>query len=145
MSQVIDLTSDGLALNFIPHRPPWLLLDRVVSRDAQSVTVEKQLTVGEAWLAGDGLAETLLTDLLAQATACWLGTQMADGMAEGAGRIGYLVAVRDLRFHRRARAGETLIITASQIASMGALRAFRVRAAVGDEEIAQGELTCAID
>lgn len=132
MASVIDL---------IPHRPPWLVVDRLVASDGESASVEKQLGRGEPWLDDQGgLAEPLLVDLLAQTAACWLGSR---GTGE-AGAIGYLVAVRGFEFHRRAQAGETLTLTVHRLSSLGSLVAFRAAAAVEAEEIAHGELTCAL-
>ena len=49
----------------IPHRPPWLLVDRVISVEGATVTAERRLTSDDP-LMGDGFPEVLCLEALAQ-------------------------------------------------------------------------------
>jgi 3-hydroxyacyl-[acyl-carrier-protein] dehydratase len=127
--------------DLIPHRPPWLLVDRVVDDGADGVRCEKRLSKGDPLLDLDGgLPELLLVEALAQAAAC------LNARTHGAHR-GLLVAVRGFAFHGRARAGETVALEVRQIAALGALRRCECRARVVDDGrlVAQGELTFALE
>ena len=56
-------------VDLIPHRAPWLLVDRVIARSDDSVEAEKRLCAGDPLLAPDGLPELLALEALAQTAA----------------------------------------------------------------------------
>jgi 3-hydroxyacyl-[acyl-carrier-protein] dehydratase len=122
-------------VDLIPHRPPWLLVDRVLGRDGESVTAEKRLAADDPLLAPGGeLPELLLLEALAQTAACL-----------NAGRLGphqgLLVAATRVTFAGRARAGDRVELRATRTAVLGAMVRFSVEARVGDALLARGELT----
>ncbi|HXU70880.1 MAG TPA: hypothetical protein VN947_16210 [Polyangia bacterium] len=124
-------------VDLIPHRPPWLLVDRVRSREGGVVEAEKQLAAGDPLLAGDELPELLVLEALAQTAACHNAGQL------GAHR-GLLVAATGVAFDGRARAGDVVRLRAEKTAVMGALVRFAVEARVGDRLIARGQMTFAV-
>ena len=132
-----------LALGRIPHQPPWLLVDRVVAVDGETVRAERRLTLDDPLVCEDGLAETLTLEALAQAAACMNAGEL------GAHR-GYLVAATGFEFDGRARPGETLLLEATRQASLGALIRFqgvaRALAPGGEARIiARGLMTFAVE
>jgi 3-hydroxymyristoyl/3-hydroxydecanoyl-(acyl carrier protein) dehydratase len=125
--------------DLIPHRAPWLLVDRVLFVDGEGgeVRAEKLLCAGDPLLA-DGLPEVLALEALAQTAACLMG--------RGVGRHrGYLVAAAHVEFGGRALVGETLCLRARKTAALGALHRFDGEATVGDRLIARGEMTFAVE
>jgi 3-hydroxyacyl-[acyl-carrier-protein] dehydratase len=128
MEAVVDL---------IPHRPPWLLVDRVVERSDDSVVAEKRLSAGDPLLTGGELPELLLLEALAQAAACLnAGTLGA--------HTGLFVAAHDVVFDGRARAGEIVSLRARKVAGLGALLRVEAEARVGERVVARGQLTFAV-
>jgi 3-hydroxyacyl-[acyl-carrier-protein] dehydratase len=124
-------------VDLIPHRPPWLLVDRVVARGEDQVEAEKLLAAGDPLLAPDGLPELLVLEALAQTAACL--------NAGGLGRHrGLLVAATRVEFDGRAQAGERVTLVARRTAVLGALIRVVAQARVGERVIARGELTFAV-
>jgi 3-hydroxyacyl-[acyl-carrier-protein] dehydratase len=126
----------------IPHRPPWLLVDRVVAVEGAIVRAEKRLTHGDRLLGGDGeLSEPFVVEALAQTAAC-LNAANDDGAAP---HQGMLVAASRFSFEGpRARAGDLLTLEAQRTASLGALHRFTCEARVDGRVIARGELSFAV-
>lgn len=120
----------------LPHRAPFLLVDRVVSATASEVVAEKRLSAADPLLA-DGLPETLLVEALAQAAGYLLGSG-------GSQHRGMLAALSGFQFERRASAGETLSLRVRQTGVMGALHRFEGEARVQDRLVARGALVLAI-
>ena len=125
-------------VDLIPHRPPWLLVDRVVARGDEEVTAEKRLTHDDPLLAGGELAEVLVVEALAQTAAC------LNAGALGRHR-GLLVAATGFSFDGRARAGELLVLSARRTAALGALVRFAAEARVEGRTIARGQMTFAVE
>jgi len=127
-------------IDLLPHRPPWSLVDKIVSADGATVVAEKRVTLGDPLLGAGGLGGPLAIEALAQAAACLVGLR-----AEGAsGHRGYLVAARGWKFPSVARPGETVTLTATKVSELGALHGFEASARVGEREIASGAMTFAV-
>jgi 3-hydroxymyristoyl/3-hydroxydecanoyl-(acyl carrier protein) dehydratase len=128
-------------LDRIPHRAPWLLVDRVIVVDGETVRAEKTLTQDDPLLS-DGFPEVLCVEALAQTAACLNAGEL------GAHR-GYLVAATGFSFEGRAQAGEILRLEATRTAQMGALLRFDgVATAIGSGEariVARGSMTFAVE
>ena len=124
-------------VDLIPHRPPWLLVDRVTARSEDGVEAERRVAADDPLLAGGELPELLVLEALAQTAACanagTLGTHQ-----------GLLVAASRVEFDGRARAGDLVTLHARKIATMGALVRFATEALVGERVIARGEMTFAV-
>jgi 3-hydroxyacyl-[acyl-carrier-protein] dehydratase len=121
----------------IPHRAPFLLVDRVVESGDGRVRAEKRVTAGDP-LAGDELPDVLVIEALAQAAAC------TNAGTHGAHR-GMLVAATGFTFEGRARAGDTLVLEAVRVAKLGALLRFDGTATVDGRVIAKGQMTFAVE
>lgn len=133
----------------LPHRPPILLLDRVVELEPGCRGVgEKDLAEGAPWFAGHFpgrpiLPGVYLIEACAQLTAvvCRSGSPAGgeDRLAEGA-PIDYLASVERFKFTSPVVPGETLVLE-SRIGrrSAGLLQA-RVGARVRERQVAEGTL-----
>jgi 3-hydroxyacyl-[acyl-carrier-protein] dehydratase len=125
-------------VDLLPHRPPWLLVDRVIVREAARVECVKQLASADPLLFNDELPELMLIEALAQAAAC-LNT------GELGRHRGLLVAASKFEFAGRARAGETVRLVATKEAALGALLRFSVAAYAGERLLTRGQLTFAVE
>jgi 3-hydroxyacyl-[acyl-carrier-protein] dehydratase len=120
-----------------PHRPPFLLIDRVLDARDGKVRAEKLIGEGDP-LSADGLPELLLVEALAQAAACLRASEA------GAHR-GVLVAATGFEFHGRPQAGDRLLLSATRTATLGALHRFDGEASVDGRLLARGQLTFALE
>ncbi len=123
-------------VDLIPHRPPWLLVDRVVARSDGGVEAEKLLAAADPLLA-DGLPELLLLEALAQTAA------LCNAGERGAHR-GLLVAATGVSFDGRAQPGDRVRLIARRTAVLGALVRFDVEARTGERLLARAQMTFAL-
>lgn len=128
-----------LPYSLLPHRAPFLLVDRVLAVSGEQVTAEKRLAVGDPLLVDGLLPGPLLVEALAQTAACLMGAG-----SEGREHLGYLVAAQGWKFPSGARAGDTLVLTAVRTATLGALHRFDGAARVGEREVASGSMSFAV-
>jgi 3-hydroxymyristoyl/3-hydroxydecanoyl-(acyl carrier protein) dehydratase len=130
---------DPLAL--IPHRPPWLLVDRV-EVDGEQARGLRQVTAGDA-LDGEAgaLSQLLVVEALAQTAAAVMGARLA----AGAGHGGYLVEVRGMRFGPPPRPGAPLELSATHVAALGRLHRFTARATQRGAVVAEGTMSFAVE
>jgi len=105
----------------LPHRYPFLLVDRLISSEGDRFVCIKNVTFNEPFFVGHFPAEpvmpgVLILEALAQAAA--VGLAAREGAMSGA--IGYLAAVDGARFRRK-------VIPGDQLQLEGEILAFRRR------------------
>ncbi len=96
----------------IPHRPPFLLIDRIVSRVDDAIVCEKDLSGDEFWFQGHYpdyplMPGVLLCEACLQAGAVLLATHV-----EGDDRIPIATRLSEVKFKRQVRPGDTISISA---------------------------------
>ena len=130
----------------LPHRYPFLMVDRVLEQADGRVVAVKNVTVNEPYFQGH-FAEpfeaimpgVLILEAMAQTTAF-----LIPHPGEGRPREGYLVGVENARFRRKVVPGDRLRIEAERTRmKRGMLRA-DVRATVDGELAASATLSVLI-
>ena len=136
-------------LAILPHRPPFLFVDRVTELVAfKSIVAERSLRLDEPHFAGHFpqqaiMPGVLITEALAQTSGLLLGLSHKIATENpSAGGLFYLAAAT-MKFVSPAVPGETLTLKAECERDLGKLSRFVVEAAVGKRLIAAGSITLA--
>jgi predicted hotdog family 3-hydroxylacyl-ACP dehydratase len=96
------------------HRPPMLLLDRVVGYREGHLVAGATITESSLFLTPDGVPGHLALEYMAQSCAAYAGVTALD--ADEPVKIGFLIGVRGCRLLRPCfRLGEQLLISASLV------------------------------
>lgn len=135
------LTNDQVR-EILPHRWPFLLLDRVEKVDAGVGGVAiKNVAATEMWFQGHFPTASVFPGVLViEAMAQLAGVVFA---LAGAGPIGYLAGVRTMRFRRPVMPGDQLVLTADRTAGGRGFSEFKVSARVDGQIAAEGTITIA--
>lgn len=136
-----SLTNDQLR-EILPHRWPFLLLDRVdkVEPGVGAVGI-KNVAATEMWFQGHFPSTAVLPGVIVvEAMAQLAGVVFA---LAGAGPIGYLAGVRAMRFRRPIVPGDQLVLTADRTAGGRGFSEFKVSARVDGQVAAEGTITIA--
>ncbi len=136
----LPLDRDGIK-RLIPHREPFLLLDRVIELEpGKRAVAEKDVRADDWWFKGHFpdrpiMPGVLIVEALAQTAAI-----CAMAMPEYQGGLGVFAGIDEIRFRRMVVPGDTL---RCEIAMLKLHRAFgraRVTATVGGEVATEGEI-----
>lgn len=136
-------------LGIIPHRPPFLFVDRVKRLiPGQRIDTERELRADEWYFQGHFpgtpvMPGVLLADGLAQTAGLLHGLTLrlaGDPAAEPAFLV---LAGVHLKFVDLARPGDLVTMTATPGVSFGGIHRFEVHAMVGRRHLVRGELTLA--
>lgn len=108
----------------IPHRPPFLFVDRIVSERPDGLTAERTFRADEDFYRGHypGAPITpgvLLCEAVFQTGALFLsGAAQAAGSAMGAG-VPLLAKIGDVRFRNPVYPGDTVVIEVAKKETLG--------------------------
>ncbi len=127
-------------VELIPHRPPMLLLERVVSFEADRVVCGARPSLGCIFVREGAIPGVATLEYMAQAAAACLALARPGGRTLGA--RGFLVAARRFSIVRdRIDAGTELEIVARLSAALGAAASFDCSVGALGEQLASAELT----
>jgi 3-hydroxyacyl-[acyl-carrier-protein] dehydratase len=133
--------------NRLPHRYPFLLVDRVVSVEpGDRILAYKNLSINEPFFDGHFPEKpvfpgVLLLEAMAQAAGI-LGFVTMDKTPED-GSIYYFVGTDNLRFKRPCVPGDQVMLHASIVSERRGIWKFEVESRVDDELAASGTILCA--
>lgn len=130
-------------LERLPHRYPFLMIDRVLELDPdRKIVALKNVTVNEEFFQGHFPGRPLMPGVLileAMAQAGGILVMPEDGSA--AGKIFYLVAVENAKFRRTVVPGDQLRVEVTVLRARGNFRKLAGRAEVEGQIVAEAELT----
>lgn len=131
----------------LPHRYPFLLVDRVIELDAgKSIVAIKNVTLNEPFFNGHFpghpvMPGVLIVEALAQASGLLLGLSGTHAVDENL--IFYLAKVDNARFLKPVVPGDQLRLEVSLKRLIRSMGIFTARALVDGKEVATCELMCA--
>ena len=132
---------------YLPHRYPFLLVDRVVELNlGESIVGYKNLTVNEPYFDGHFPEQpvfpgVLLLEAMAQVSGI-LGFKTMDKKPED-GSIYYFVGSDKLRFKRPAVPGDRLMLRSQVLSDRRGIWKFEVSADVDGNTCASATILCA--
>jgi 3-hydroxyacyl-[acyl-carrier-protein] dehydratase len=132
---------------YLPHRYPFLLVDRVVElKPGESIVAYKNLTINEPFFDGHFpdlpvFPGVLLVEAMAQAAGI-LGFKTMNKTPED-GSIYYFVGADKLRFKRPCIPGDRVMLRAAIVSDRRGIWKFDVSADVDGEKCASAQILCA--
>ncbi len=135
-------------LRYLPHRYPFLLVDRVLELvPGERIVAIKNVTYNEPFFPGHFPGKpvfpgVLILEALAQAAA--ILSFKTVNFTPGPDAVVYYAGVDQARFKRPVVPGDTLRLEAKILRTMRHIWKYEVRALVGDELAAEAEIMCAL-
>lgn len=133
-------------LKKLPHRYPFLLVDRVLELEKNlRIKALKNVTMNEPFFVGHFPARpvmpgVMMLEALAQ-TAALLSFESL-GTEPGEDTVVYFVGIDGARFKRPVEPGDQLILEASIDRAKGGIYKYKTRASVDGETAVEAELMC---
>jgi 3-hydroxyacyl-[acyl-carrier-protein] dehydratase len=131
----------------LPHRYPFLLVDRVVELvPGESIVAYKNLTINESFFQGHFPDKPVFPGVLtleAMAQAAGILGFRSQNKTPADGSIYYFVGADNLRFKRPCLPGDRLMLFANILGERRGIWKFAVRAEVDEQVCASATILCA--
>jgi 3-hydroxyacyl-[acyl-carrier-protein] dehydratase len=133
-------------LKYLPHRYPFILVDRVVSYEpGERITALKNVSINEPYFIGHFphypvMPGVLIVEALAQAAALLtLKTQNSEKNDE---QVYYFVGIDGVRFKKPVMAGDQLMLKVEITRQIKGVWKYSARAEVDDQLVTEAQLMC---
>jgi len=135
-------------LEYLPHRYPFLLIDRVLSCEpGKNISAVKNVTINEPFFSGHFphhpvMPGVLIIEALAQAAAILSFRTMSHKADDKS--VYYFVGIDHARFKRPVGPGDTLVLDVELKRHARGMWIFSATARVQDAVVTEAELMCTI-
>lgn len=132
-------------LRYLPHRPPFLLVDEVLELEpGVRCVAARTLRSDDWWFAGHFPGNPVMPGVLIVEALAQTATIAAASAGGAEGKVGLFAGIDKVRFKRVCRPGDTLRLEAEVTAVHGAVGRARVTASVDGQLACRGELLFAV-
>ncbi len=146
MSEIFEMDYRDIE-SAIPHRPPFLLIDKVIKIVlGQSAIGVKAVSGGEPYFVGHFPGEPVMPGVLiiesfAQVASCMFVRAMP---GETAGKLFFLTTIDKAKFRKPVKPGDMLYLKIEKTGGKGALQKFKGVAEVDGVKMAEAELSAMV-
>ena len=125
----------------LPHRYPFLLIDKVISMEGNKIVAIKNVTVNENYLQGHFPAEAVMPGVLIIEALAQTGAVAILSKNEFKGKIAYFAGIDKAKFRRKVIPGDILRLEVEITKLRGRAGLGYGIAYVDDKKVCEGELT----
>ncbi|MEN6437733.1 MAG: 3-hydroxyacyl-ACP dehydratase FabZ [Syntrophobacter sp.] len=130
----------------LPHRYPFLLIDRVVEHNPDQIVGIKNVSANEHFFQGHFPNDPIMPGvLIVEALAQTGGILAFIRLPQYLGRPFYFGGIDKVRFRKPVRPGDRLVMKVSVLKQRGGLFKMKGEAFVDETLVAEAELTAVID
>ena len=129
-------------MNILPHRHPFLLIDRVLEmEEGKKCVALKNVTMNEPFFQGHFPQEPVMPGVLIIEALAQTGAVAMLSMVEFKGKIAFFGGIDKAKFRGKVVPGDTLRLEVEMIKIKRNAGIGKGIAYVGDKKVAEGELT----
>ena len=125
----------------LPHRYPFLLIDKVISMEGNKIVAIKNVTVNENYFQGHFPAEAVMPGVLIIEALSQTGAVAILSKNEFKGKIAYFAGIDKAKFRRKVIPGDILRLEVEITKLRGRAGIGYGIAYVDDKKVCEGELT----
>ena len=132
-------------MEILPHRPPFLLVDRIVECEpGRSAKGVKCVSMNEPFFPGHFPGQPIMPGVLILEALAQTGAVAALSLPENRGRLAVFGGVKNCRFKKPVTPGDVLELSCELVERRGPIGYGKAVARVGGQIAAQAELTFVI-
>lgn len=131
-------------MQLLPHRPPFLMVDRVTRIAGNQITALKQVTMGEPYFAGHFPGHPIMPGVLQLEAIAQVAGILLMRQAENLGKLAYFMSAEDVKWRKPVRPGDSLVIDVELTKTRGKICKSKGVCLVNGETVSEALVTFAL-
>lgn len=132
--------SIGEILNLLPHRYPFLLVDKILEQEENKIVGVKNVTINEPFFQGHFPGHPIMPGVLIIEAMAQTGGVLIFSKEANKGKIPLFAAIDKARFKKSVRPGDQLIIKVEILKMLRGVAKAKAEAYVDGNLVASAEL-----
>jgi len=132
--------STGEILNLLPHRYPFLLVDKILEQEKNKIVGVKNVTINEPFFQGHFPGHPVMPGVLIIEAMAQTGGVLMFSKEENKGKIPLFAGIDKARFKKPVYPGDQLIIKVEIVKVVRGIGKAKAEAYVDDNLVASAEL-----
>jgi UDP-3-O-[3-hydroxymyristoyl] N-acetylglucosamine deacetylase/3-hydroxyacyl-[acyl-carrier-protein] dehydratase len=128
-------------MKILPHRYPFLMVDRITKIDGTKITGLKNVTFNEPYFQGHFPNHPIMPGVLQLEAIAQVAGIMMLRQAENFGKLAYFMSAESVRWRKPVRPGDTLVISVEMTKSRGKVGRAKGVCSVNGETVSEAEVT----
>jgi len=128
-------------MGLLPHRYPFLMVDRILSIEGNRVVGAKNVTINEPYFQGHFPGHPIMPGVLQLEAIAQVAGILMLRSAENAGKIAYFMSAEQVKWRKPVQPGDTLIIDVEMMKMRGKIGKAKGVCRVNSEVVSEAEVT----
>jgi UDP-3-O-[3-hydroxymyristoyl] N-acetylglucosamine deacetylase/3-hydroxyacyl-[acyl-carrier-protein] dehydratase len=128
-------------MKILPHRYPFLMLDKVTRIQGNNITALKNVTMNELFFQGHFPGHPILPGVLQLEAIAQAAGIITLKQVENIGKLAYFIAADGVKWRKPVRPGDTLMIEVELTKSRGKIGRAKGVCSVNGEPVSEAEIT----
>jgi 3-hydroxyacyl-[acyl-carrier-protein] dehydratase len=144
VASTTDAAIDPAILAAIPHRPPMLLVERILERSDDRIVCEKTFTSDEFFVQGHYPGQPIVPGVILCESAMQSGAVLLSDKADASAGVPVATRINEVKFKRMVRPGDTIRIEARLTERLADAFFMTAKITVDGQLAARLDFACAI-
>ncbi len=131
----------GQIMKILPHRYPFLMIDKITSIDGNRITGVKNVCANEPYFQGHFPNHPIMPGVLQLEAIAQVAGILMLRQAENFGKLAYFMSAENVKWRRPVRPGDTLTISVDLLKARGKIGKARGVCSVDGESVSEAEVT----
>ena len=128
-------------MRLLPHRYPFLLVDRITKVDGNKITGLKNVSMNELYFQGHFPGHPIMPGVLQLEAIAQVAGILMLKQSENQGKIAYFMSAESVKFRNPVRPGDTLLIEVELTKTRGKIGKAKGVCTVGGTVVSEAEVT----
>jgi UDP-3-O-[3-hydroxymyristoyl] N-acetylglucosamine deacetylase/3-hydroxyacyl-[acyl-carrier-protein] dehydratase len=128
-------------MKLLPHRPPFLMVDRIVKIDGNKITGVKNVTINEGYFQGHFPGHPIMPGVLQLEAMAQVAGVLLLKQIEASNQMAYFMSAEDVKWRKPVLPGDVLIIELEMTKVRGKIGKAKGICKVGNEIVSEAEVT----
>jgi UDP-3-O-[3-hydroxymyristoyl] N-acetylglucosamine deacetylase/3-hydroxyacyl-[acyl-carrier-protein] dehydratase len=128
-------------MKFLPHRPPFLMVDRILKLEGNKIIGLKNVTINESYFQGHFPGHPIMPGVLQLEAMAQVAGVLLLKIIEAASQVAYFMSAEKVKWRKPVFPGDVLVIEVELVKQRGKIGKARSVCKVAGEIVSEAEIT----